>query len=199
MGAAEFKREIYLNNSGMNILLDIWDVSGQDKFRSMTTMYFRDADACILVYDVTDRSSFEMISNVWLKDLQDRAPENILTAIVGNKCDLLPKIRDDDPADTYYGSNFVTEKEGQDLATQCGAVIHRLVSAKKNQGLNEMFQKLGDQLVLQPSNVSATHSPFVNEPLDITEHEEKGKQETLESRIKYTQERKTQCNRRSPS
>jgi small GTP-binding protein len=61
LGAAEFKRQIYLNNSGKNLHLDIWDVSGQDKFRSMTTMYFRDADACIMVYDVTDRNSLDII------------------------------------------------------------------------------------------------------------------------------------------
>ena len=51
-------------------------------------MYFRDADACIIVYDVTDRDSFNNLSDVWLKDLQEKAPENILKVLVGNKCDL---------------------------------------------------------------------------------------------------------------
>lgn len=68
--------------------MDLWDVSGQDKFRSMTNMYFRDADACILVYDMTDRESFENIRDVWLKDVKEKAPENITLAIVANKSDL---------------------------------------------------------------------------------------------------------------
>jgi GTPase SAR1 family protein len=56
----------------------------------MTQMYFRNADACILVYDVTDRDSFSQLKTIWLKDLLDKAPANIIKAIVGNKCDLAP-------------------------------------------------------------------------------------------------------------
>lgn len=51
-------------------------------------MYFRDADGVILVFDVTDRESFENLKNVWIKDIYEKAPENIQIAIVGNKCDL---------------------------------------------------------------------------------------------------------------
>jgi GTPase SAR1 family protein len=40
-------------------------------------MYFRDADAAILVYDITDKESFDNIKNVWIKDVQEKAPENI--------------------------------------------------------------------------------------------------------------------------
>ena len=72
----------------MSITVDLWDVSGQDKFRSMTQMYFRDADACILVYDVTDRDSIDNLKTVWLKDLRDKAPSNLTIAIVGNKSDI---------------------------------------------------------------------------------------------------------------
>ena len=88
MGAAEFKRSLYLNNLGQTLQLHLWDVSGQDKFRSMTQVYFRNADACILVYDVLDRESFTQLKSIWLKDLDDKAPTNIIKAIVGNKCDL---------------------------------------------------------------------------------------------------------------
>jgi GTPase SAR1 family protein len=51
-------------------------------------MYFRDADACILVYDVTDRDSIDNLKTVWLKDLRDKAPSNLTIAIVGNKSDI---------------------------------------------------------------------------------------------------------------
>ncbi len=54
-------------------------------------MYFRDADGAVLVFDVTDRESFENLKNYWIKDIQEKAPENIQIAIVGNKSDLTDK------------------------------------------------------------------------------------------------------------
>ena len=51
-------------------------------------MYFRDADACILVYDITEKQSFDNLSKVWLPDLKDKAPDNITIALVGNKADI---------------------------------------------------------------------------------------------------------------
>ncbi len=88
VGAAEYVKQIYLNQSSRNLNLEIWDVSGQDKFRSLTNMYFRDADGAILVYDVTDKDTFDNLKNMWIKDIQDKAPENIQLAMVGNKNDL---------------------------------------------------------------------------------------------------------------
>jgi len=52
--------------------LEIWDVSGQDKFRSLTNMYFRDADAAILVYDVTDRNNLTICETHGLKTCSKR-------------------------------------------------------------------------------------------------------------------------------
>lgn len=139
IGAAEFRRRLYLNNSSQYISLQIWDVSGQDKFSSVTSMYYRDADACILVYDVADRTSLDHLRSTWLHNLKEKAPVNTITAVVGNKCDLHPK--------------EVTEEEGEALTQECGALLHKLVSAKKNQGLNEVFQKLGEELLSRPSFV----------------------------------------------
>lgn len=51
-------------------------------------MYYRDTDGAILVFDVTDKDSFENLKNVWLKELRERAPENVQLAIIGNKADL---------------------------------------------------------------------------------------------------------------
>ena len=54
-------------------------------------MYYRDADAAILVYDITDKESFDNLKNYWLKELEDKAPENIQLAVVGNKSELTDK------------------------------------------------------------------------------------------------------------
>lgn len=50
-------------------------------------MYYRDADGAILVFDVTDKESFNNLKNLWIKDVEEKAPENIQIAIVGNKSD----------------------------------------------------------------------------------------------------------------
>ena len=100
-------------------------MSGQDKFRSLTNMYYRDADGAILVYDITDRESFESLRSIWIKELLEKGPENIQIAIVGNKQDLEDREK-------------VTFKEAHELALQNKAIL-KVVSAKKNQGLNEVF------------------------------------------------------------
>ena len=51
-------------------------------------MYFRDADACILVYDITEKQSFDNLAKVWLPDLKDKGPDNVAIALVGNKADI---------------------------------------------------------------------------------------------------------------
>eukprot|EP00347_Sterkiella_histriomuscorum_P016517 403352881 len=141
VGAAEHSRTIYLNQSSRNLNLELWDVSGQDKFRALTNMYYRDADGAILVFDVTDKESFENLKQAWIKDIEEKAPENIQIAIVGNKSDRVD-------------SEVVTFKEAHEFALQNRAIL-QFVSAKKNQGLNEVFQKLGEKLVQQPSNMQS--------------------------------------------
>ena len=124
IGAAEFQRTVPLNHLNLSLKFEIWDVSGQDKFRSLTNMYYRDADAAILVYDISDKQSFENLKNLWLEDVIEKAPENVQIVILGNKNDL--------------GAERVTFKEVQEVALQNRALM-KIVSAKKNQGLAEIF------------------------------------------------------------
>ena len=53
-------------------------------------MYYRDADGAVVVYDTTDRKSFENVK-LWLSELEDKAPKNIEIMILGNKSDLIDK------------------------------------------------------------------------------------------------------------
>ncbi len=88
IGPSEHNRQLYLNRKARNINLEIWDVSGQDKFRSTTKLYLRDADACILVYDITERASLENIKKVWLPDIREKGHEDVTIALLGNKADI---------------------------------------------------------------------------------------------------------------
>jgi Ras-related protein Rab-21 len=71
---------------GSNLHLSIWDTAGQEKFHSLAPIYYRDADIAIIVYDVTDLTSFEKVKT-WVKELKKIVGNSALTVIVGNKID----------------------------------------------------------------------------------------------------------------
>ena len=65
----------------------VWDTAGQEKFKSIISLYFRNIDGVILVYDITNRKSFENISR-WINKIKTHTNNNPSLIIVGNKCDL---------------------------------------------------------------------------------------------------------------
>ena len=97
----DFKiKTISLDNQ--NIKLQIWDTAGQERFRTLTASYYRGAHGIIVVYDVTDRDTFENVRQ-WMQEIDKFATDNVCKVIVGNKCDL------DD-------SRKVSTEEGEELA-----------------------------------------------------------------------------------
>lgn len=70
-----------------NIKAQIWDTVGQERFESLTKAYYRDAVGALLVYDITNRQSFENLKSVWLKQLREYAHERLHIVLVGNKLD----------------------------------------------------------------------------------------------------------------
>jgi len=72
---------------GRNVKLQIWDTAGQERFRSVTRSYYRGAAGAILVYDTTNRESYNHVSS-WLSDARSLANKDIAIIVVGNKTDL---------------------------------------------------------------------------------------------------------------
>nr|DAD28600.1 TPA_asm: hypothetical protein HUJ06_030068 [Nelumbo nucifera] len=72
---------------GKRIKLQIWDTAGQERFRTITTAYYRGAMGILLVYDVTDESSFNNIRN-WIRNIEQHASDNVNKILVGNKADM---------------------------------------------------------------------------------------------------------------
>ncbi|KAG8651308.1 hypothetical protein MANES_07G112400v8 [Manihot esculenta] len=72
---------------GKRIKLQIWDTAGQERFRTITTAYYRGAMGILLVYDVTDESSFNNIRN-WICNIEQHATDNVNKVLVGNKADM---------------------------------------------------------------------------------------------------------------
>lgn len=73
----------------------IWDTAGQERFHSLTAAYYRNAVGAMIVYDITNRSSFEHVTG-WLAQVHEHSHENLVLILVGNKCDLahLPESRE---------------------------------------------------------------------------------------------------------
>ncbi|UKK02837.2 Rab GTPase [Theileria orientalis] len=78
-------RTVIVNNK--RVKLQIWDTAGQERFRTITSTYYRGADGIIMVYDVTDKASFEHI-NDWLNEVNKYASEDTFKLLLGNKCDI---------------------------------------------------------------------------------------------------------------
>jgi len=72
------------------IKLQIWDTAGQERYHSITSSYYRGAQGVILVYDVTDRSTFDKLST-WLTNSNTYAKDKCFTLLIGNKIDLVNK------------------------------------------------------------------------------------------------------------
>ncbi|ORX37375.1 ras family-domain-containing protein [Kockovaella imperatae] len=86
IGAAFLTQKCRLENR--IVKFEIWDTAGQERFHSLAPMYYRNAAAAVVVYDITKASSLEK-AKAWVKELQRQANPNIVIALVGNKLDLV--------------------------------------------------------------------------------------------------------------
>jgi len=91
---------------------EIWDTAGQERFHSLAPMYYRNAQAAVVVYDVTKGTSLEKAKS-WVKELQRQANPNIVIALAGNKVDLVQS----SPSSPATGSSSESEDEADDDAT----------------------------------------------------------------------------------
>ena len=128
IGGAYQQQNIVLNN-GAKMKLHIWDTSGQDRFRSMTNLYYRDAQVAILTYDVTNEQSLESL-NYWLQELNDKVDQdNMLLCLAGNKNDV-------DPSEKR-----VPTSKGKQFAEEHNMIFYE-TSAKTGAGVKELFQTI---------------------------------------------------------
>jgi small GTP-binding protein len=117
----EFASKI-IRVSDLYYRIRIWDTAGQETFRSITSAYYRGTDACLIVYSVTDRKSFESVVS-WIIDIRTKSINNIAIALVGNKID---------------EERQVSTEEGEKIAAEYGLLFFE-TSAKTTYNINNVF------------------------------------------------------------
>lgn len=122
---------------GKKIKLEIWDTAGQESYLSITRSYYRGADGCLLVFDISSRTSFENLS-MWLSEARQNSNNpNLVILMIGNKAD-----RDTD--------RQVSWKEASNFAAANGLVFMEL-SAKNYKDVEEAFIRTASQIGLKKS------------------------------------------------
>ena len=115
------------------LTLSLWDTAGQEKFRCLNKLFFKEAKIAIIVCDITNRSSFEEIRNFWYNYIKEVCGQDIVVAIAENKADL-------------YDMETVLESEVNDYAKQF-RIIHKRTSAKKGEGIKELLKTACEKYV----------------------------------------------------
>lgn len=126
----------YLTKCLDNIKFNIWDTAGQERYRSFAPMYYRGTSAAIIVYDVTNDTSFESAKS-WINEIKEKCKENCIIVLVGNKCDLPLRRIDYKYAVEYANDNnlFFTE-----------------ASAKKNLNIDNIFKIIANNYDTNTNN-----------------------------------------------
>ncbi|XP_077233050.1 uncharacterized protein LOC143875051 isoform X1 [Tasmannia lanceolata] len=129
---------------GVPITLAIWDTAGQERFHALGPIYYRDADAALLVYDIMDNDSFIRVRN-WVKELQQMAPKSIIMAISANKSDLVRSKKFD-------------LQEAESYAALIGARLF-VTSAKLGTGIDEVFLDIATRVLQKKKDSAGSFSP----------------------------------------
>jgi Ras-related protein Rab-5C len=131
IGGAYQQQKVILSN-GSAVKLHIWDTSGQERFRAMTNLYYRDAQVAILTYDVTNESSFSGIE-FWINELKYKVEnDNMILCLVGNKSDAK---EDERKVSKIKGKNFAEENN----------MLFFETSAKNGDGVKDLFVTIANK------------------------------------------------------
>ncbi|KAK3735035.1 hypothetical protein RRG08_001825 [Elysia crispata] len=129
--AAFLTQTLNVNNRG--IKFDIWDTAGQERYHSLAPMYYRGAQAAIVVYDLNSANTFNR-AVTWVRELRQQATGNIVIILAGNKADLAEEHR------------AVATEDGRSFAEENGLIFAE-VSAKSGLAVNEMFMMIAQKLL----------------------------------------------------
>ena len=124
---------------GKKVKIQIWDTAGQDRFRSITRNYYKGANGIVLIFDVTNKKSYENVKN-WVKQIKEEVSSRVTIILVANKID-------------DVNHRIVTKEEGEKIANECGLMFFEC-SAKTGENIEHAFNELVKKTVENYSKVS---------------------------------------------
>lgn len=121
------------NIKDYNINFQIWDTVGQEQYRSLNSLFFKDAQICLMVYDITKEESFSSIKDYWYGAILENGTEGVIFGVAGNKNDL-------------YINEKVDRQEVRDFCSEINAIL-KFTSAVQNACIAELFRELGEKFL----------------------------------------------------
>jgi len=148
IGAAFVTKSVQLDD--VIVKFEIWDTAGQERYRSLAPMYYRGAACALVVFDITDRSSFEGARS-WISELQSHVTSgnDLVLALAGNKCDL--------------PNRTVSAEEGEAFAAANNCVYYE-TSAKTGENVDKIFDGIARRLPKCPPSKRETRRISVANP-----------------------------------
>ncbi|XP_062362694.1 ras-related protein Rab-17 [Cinclus cinclus] len=151
VGCSFFTQALDLDEA--TVKFEIWDTAGQEKYHSVCHLYYRDAQAALIVYDIANKQTFSR-AKLWLEELEKRfLPDEIVIALVGNKTDLAAE-------------REVTTEEAEEFA-QTKGLLFMETSAKSNYQVNDVFMAVVQELLRREKEKVSKPSPHGRSTVDL--------------------------------
>ncbi|ORX49088.1 hypothetical protein DM01DRAFT_1262359, partial [Hesseltinella vesiculosa] len=136
IGAAFLTQKCHLNDR--TIKFEIWDTAGQERFHSLAPMYYRCAQAAVVVYDITKSATLDKAKS-WVKELQRQANQDIVIALVGNKQDLVLEDESERQVATEDAKAYAEEAD----------LLFFETSAKSGENVDQVFAGIAEKIPLE--------------------------------------------------
>ena len=183
LSAQFISKTIEFTDLGKAIKFDIWDTVGQEKYRALAEIFYRDAKVIVFVYDITTDYSFTELKNYWYAETKSKSTGKPLLAVVANKVDL-------------YNDQKVSNTEGMAFAEEIGAIF-QTTSALSNSGITSLFENIGKTYLIPGFDYKATDKKAQEEFLKKKkEEDDKNEKKKREKRGMKLEEKPVENNKK---
>ena len=127
---ADFKTKI-IKFGNKYIKIKVWDTAGQERFRTITRQYYKNAEGMILIFDVTEKKTFDQVGD-WVTSIMENKQKDAKVILVGNKIDCEERV--------------ITKEQGEELAQKYQLPYYE-TSASTGQNVQKIFEALAEEIL----------------------------------------------------